>query len=926
MRSGCVRPLILGLALLLSGPLAAGAVVDVSASKTDELVVDVNGDGQVNAGDTIRYRITIRNAGDMDALDAALADTIDANTTLVPGSVNVSPIAYDDAYSAIGNTERMVVDAADGLLANDVDPDDGPDPLRVVDVDDSVTQGTVSVEPDGSFDYDPPAGVTGINDTFAYTVSDGRATSSATVTVSVQNLVWYVDDTAAPGGDGRLTAPFDTLAEAEAAAGPGDTIFVFEGSGSGYAAGITLQDGQALLGQGEPFELVLDGETVEIVPAAGRPTISRPAGPVIRLARNNQVRGLSVSAGAGAGVSGTSAGSVVIRTVDVSATGGPALLLSASTLAVSLDALSSTNSVGAGLDLSSNSGSFEVSGVSTVRAPSGDGLRLAGNLANFRFATIDVETNGSRGLYAVDTGGLEIGGGSLETANAVGLEVTSTALDLALDQVTVNHPSGGGIRLASNSGSTRLQGLDLVTSASGLHATSAGALTVTGAGNRITTTSGTAVEIVSTGIGPSGVTFESVSASGGSNGIVLRDTGAGPFAVTGAGGVAGSGGTIEGHSGDGVRITNAANVSLAAMEIRNNADSGIDASAANGLVLDGCTLSDNTNAVGEAGLQLSNLTGSALGGANPTRIVNTTVRGSTEHNVELVNTSGVLTELLVSNSSFADTSAALGADGFLVETRGTARATLRVEDSSFADNQTQGFQGNAVDSSALDVTITGSLFVSNNEGVVLSVGGGADLDFDVSGNPGFTDHGGNAVSVVTSTNANGGARIDGTIADNTVDGSDFGDGVLVLVSGDARGAVAVTGNTVTGIDFGRGIFVQNGELDGDTAQLDVTVSGNSVTVDPTNASHGILVQSRKNAALCANVQGNAANAGAFSFGIRVRQRDASSFELERLTPGSVASEPVVIAHVGGENPGAASVDATISTSFTGVADGACETP
>ena len=63
---------------------------DLRATKVDSLQVDVNGDGVVNPGDTIRYTVTISNVGDGVATGVNFSDTPDVNTILVVGSVTTS--------------------------------------------------------------------------------------------------------------------------------------------------------------------------------------------------------------------------------------------------------------------------------------------------------------------------------------------------------------------------------------------------------------------------------------------------------------------------------------------------------------------------------------------------------------------------------------------------------------------------------------------------------------------------------------------------------------------------------------------------------------------------------------------------------------------------------------------------------------------
>ncbi|MCA9705451.1 MAG: FG-GAP repeat protein [Myxococcales bacterium] len=94
------------------------------------------------------------------------------------------PQAHDDLYFVRVDQAPLAVDAAAGVLANDVEPEgqglvvEAADPL-------SAAGGTVVVQPDGGFDYTPPAGFFG-DDGFEYTVrDDGGATASATVRITV---------------------------------------------------------------------------------------------------------------------------------------------------------------------------------------------------------------------------------------------------------------------------------------------------------------------------------------------------------------------------------------------------------------------------------------------------------------------------------------------------------------------------------------------------------------------------------------------------------------------------------------------------------------------------------------------------------------------------------------------------------------------
>ena len=140
------------------------------------------------------------------------------------------PTAINQSYNAVGNTTLAVgttvtgpaatVNASQGLL----DGDSGDASCGTLSVTGNTTpaHGTVTVNPNGTFTYLPSAGFTG-TDTFQYTITCGSSgkTASATVTITVGTVVWYVDDSQSAAGNGESSSPFNTLAAANSAAGRG---------------------------------------------------------------------------------------------------------------------------------------------------------------------------------------------------------------------------------------------------------------------------------------------------------------------------------------------------------------------------------------------------------------------------------------------------------------------------------------------------------------------------------------------------------------------------------------------------------------------------------------------------------------------------------------------------------------------------------
>lgn len=155
-----------------------------SATLTDMLTIDNGTPAKADAGDRIQLKATVSNSQAADYEGVQLVLDNDPLVTFVPSSFKSTPVAVDDAYLATMNT-LLTVPVGSGLLQNDFD-DDIPG-LTVTAFDAMSAQGgTVSVNTNGSFTYNPPAGFTG-NDSFNYTITDSdMQANSGTVKIRVQ--------------------------------------------------------------------------------------------------------------------------------------------------------------------------------------------------------------------------------------------------------------------------------------------------------------------------------------------------------------------------------------------------------------------------------------------------------------------------------------------------------------------------------------------------------------------------------------------------------------------------------------------------------------------------------------------------------------------------------------------------------------------
>jgi uncharacterized repeat protein (TIGR01451 family) len=130
----------------------------VTATKSDALLNDVDGDGNADPGDTIRYTVIVTNSGNGAANGVLLTDNPDANTTLVAGSVTTSSGSVTAGNTAGDASVSVSVGTLAGLggaatITFDVTID-APLPPDTVSVS---NQGTVSGSNFAGFSTDDPA-------------------------------------------------------------------------------------------------------------------------------------------------------------------------------------------------------------------------------------------------------------------------------------------------------------------------------------------------------------------------------------------------------------------------------------------------------------------------------------------------------------------------------------------------------------------------------------------------------------------------------------------------------------------------------------------------------------------------------------------------------------------------------------------------
>ena len=658
--------------------------------------------------------------------------------------------------------------------------------------------------------------------TYTIEIDDGNGgtvTQDVTITLTGAGVgtgpqtVWFIDNSAVGSANlGTSADPFTSIASFNAAQGTvdgpqvGHTVHLLAGTGTGIYAeadGINLLSGQILVGD----------ETGSV-----RPTIVAAAGDGINVAQNNTISGVDIGDTSGADIadSGGSVGTLTITDVGTSGTGRIIDVDQGGILNVTLNSAGSTASSGGAIDLAGVSGSFTVAG----------------------------ETN----IVGVHSGGgVDVTGSSL-TANLAGGGTISTGTATAVNYV-------------GNSGSLNIGGgLDIVTTGgTGFNASGGGIVTATGDGNSIASTTGTALSVSGTSIGLAGLTFESISSAGAVNGILLANTGTtagvhGGLTVTGDSGDSanGSGGTIAGSTGAGILLSNTRDVSLDQVNVQNGGSDGINGTNLVNFALTNSAILANGDGNEEHGIDMTGLTGTAV-------IDGTTVSGSFEHGFRLLNTSGTLDSLAITDSVFdhlAVQSGPAGGNGILVVLQGTAAVTdLAVVGSTFSNNFATAILINAEGSSRIgaDDATSGSTdgaiiadndFDDNSVAVQVSVFNSADVTVDIEGNTIVNDGRGDtstAIVLGTSSLSAAGSTLNARVEDNVIgdeavagSGSSFGSGISLTIQGLADVTALIDGNTIREAAYGFGIEVQShGSASGAPPASDVTITNNDV--DHTNA-------------------------------------------------------------------------------------------
>ena len=359
-----------------------------------------------------------------------------------------------------------------------------------------------------------------------------------------------------------------------------------------------------------------------------------------------------------------------------------------------------------------------------------------------------------------------IGQGATDSSNTTNFDtlmgISPPANTIARPAVNGTKPTIQG-RVQMNASNTRVQGINITPPAGTQALTGTSGAAMTGMQVGVSATQSD-VTVTATGLSGSNAMGVSLNNAGGTftfisvnvnqdassnkpaKGISLTTT-TGSFTVLGSGTTAGTGGTIQNTTNNGVEFKTATNVTLKNMNIINNATSqtvagsssscgadivtgnnlscvanvflqsattvsldnititgskqqGINGNAVNGLTITNCTITGNGNESFEDGILLQNASGTVS-------ITGTNVRDNRARELQIGNGSGTMT-LNTSNSQYGHTALGTGTaetqQGILLQLFGTSNTTINATTLTISNNgffnsgglvYTNGFQLNA---------------------------------------------------------------------------------------------------------------------------------------------------------------------------------------------------------------------------------------
>lgn len=579
--------------------------------------------------------------------------------------------------------------------------------------------------------------------------------------------VLHVDNLAAPGGNGSVDTPFDSLAAAEAASTTDDIIFVREGGGTtrNMDTGIVLKDGQLLLGDGVQHLIPLADGTSFILCNdidGNRPTITNIGlGNAVTLANRNTVRGFVIDGSAGGmqnGISGNAGATLTDGIIeDVTITGNPILN---------------------GIFLNDIAGDWRFAR-NDIQTAAFDGIQILNTsdpTSIFTFQDNIVSNNGRDGIHFdnydaaaitfIDnqTDGNGRDGIRLENHNnSLGVGTAFNFLDTDATTATAQNNVQNGISLINASGDVNFFNMQILNNLNaGINLVN---VTTPGANQSVfigTFAGGTSL-FDGNGVGTGQGIFNDLGVAGGVQQLFVTDT---TFQNGGTGIL--SQATAVGAALQTDIIDN--------LGITNMGVDGIQLNATNGATHTAQVMNTNTN------LNITNVGGDGIeinsSGTGAISLIQTTIDNVVITNAGLTGIQANVGEngqaiVQASNTTIAGT-----VDGIDINADNTA--STAVNSFRFENMNISGTTGDGVDLDVLDQTFVDFALINST----LTGGGAGDHGIEINAT-------GDALAAIDT-------RLRLQLVGNTITGFDSGDGIGITGAGDAHILAVIEANNITG--------------------------------------------------------------------------------------------------------------------------------
>jgi hypothetical protein len=661
---------------------------------------------------------------------------------------------------------------------------------------------------------------------------------------------------------------------------------------------------------------------------------------------------------------------------------------------------------GAGLAITTTQGNLFFDDMD-VFAASGTGLQLGGTGTGLTFAltpnvgTIDADNGAAVDVSTVAldlrlqqldsttpvagvnlntvTGQFASQAGAITKTSGAGTAFTIASSNLTSDyQGSLSVTSGAGVSLTANTGSTMTfrGGVSLSTGANAaFNATGGGTVHVcdespcnaaaTGAlVNTLTTTTGTALNVVNTNIGANDLEFRSISSNGAASGIVLNTTGAvGGLVLKGNGGACTSaatctGGAIQNSTSHGVSLNSTTEPAFTRLAIQTSAGSGVNGTAVSGFSFVNGFIDNSGDAVGESNIAFNgngSLTGNNISGV--LTVTGSTLSDAFDHGIHSENNAGTISFADIQGNTITSSTSAASSIGSGVQLIGTglAGSVANLTRATISGNTIRNFPSGAGiqvlygNSNATGpagsagtpghatnvVTITNNIARGqspanrlNTHAIIVALSGG-NIAAPSQGNFVITDNGivgnpiGDNLGITLGIGSNGHVTVTSTITNNVIvannslasGGISGGNGVVI---GCAAGSCESPDLTLTTINNNISQTDGNGILlvgRGTTGRAKLGIRSNSVAAPLTGVRPGIRVDAGNASAgsddeICMDMRQNTTGGSGGHDGIGLRKQGTVTathdFGVEGMAATATPGVEVYVGNGAGLNPGSTS--------------------